>query len=787
MAKKSEHGKSKAQNPGAGPQAGVPDKWLYVVWSLLAVASMAAAYLLWGFVAKHLDPSHTSWCTFSATFDCDKLNLSAWGKLAGIPITVFAIPFYGALAVLAYFVSQGGPRARAAQRLMFNGLSAAVCYGAILFWVMVWQEEVYCLFCLTMDACAVALLVLASKVRVYLSGADSSLKTAIPAPLAVGTVLFFLLFGWFHTRSQTFEDAKKQEVSAGVDLSSAAPAVLLAASGQGGEKARKIDDRNYFIPITASDAAKGPVDAKVTVVEFADFQCGYCKKLFYSLTPLKEKYKDEVRFVFKHFPMNTTCNDSIKNNRHRYACGAAFAAECARVQGRFWPMHDLMFKNQHKLKAKDLRYYAGQTGLDLAAFDQCLRDPATLQHIKDDVAMASDIEISGTPRTYINGRFLRGAVPQSTLEHVIEQELGRRAANEQPQRVALPSAASKADVAAAPAAVRVDYGTPFWIDSFEASVDKSGKALSMASAPPANATWYEAKTACEAAGKRLCTTREWVEACQGTAAVDDDGTGSYADDYVEGNQFPYADYYEPRWCRDSQDRKTGSPGLTGSMPRCATPAGVYDLGGNVAEWAGTTEAEAVLLGGNYRSKDKSGCFRPNATFGPGHKNIGIGFRCCSDTKPAESSAKPIEASAPNDMVGKKVPAFKGKLMGGGELSSTSLKGKVTYLTFFASWCGPCRKELPALMALQDRYEARGFQVVAVGVDTGARASETFAKRAKVDYPVVLDPRNKVLGLFDVKSMPTSYLIDRDGVIRYKKIGFGDKTIGEITPEIEQSL
>jgi len=778
---------AKIKAKGGEAPATVGRNWLFGVWALLGVATLAAAYLLWGYVAKHLDPGHVSWCTFSATFDCDKLNLSRWGKVGGIPITVFAIAVYGALATLASHVTRGGAWGRGALRLMLGTSATAVALGVVLLWVMVFQEEVYCLFCLCMDACAVGLLAMSVYALRREEGGPRDYIQPLVRAAVVGVVVFFALFGWFKVKAATFEEAKKAEVSQGVDLTTAAPAVELAASGAAGGKARKIDERNYYIPIRDSDASKGPVDAKVTVVEFADFQCGYCKKLFYSLTPLKEKYKDEVRFVFKHFPMNTVCNDTIKNNRHRYACGAALAAECARRQGSFWEMHDLMFKNQHKLGPADLRYYANRSGLDLAAFETCLKEPATLQHIKDDISMAADIEISGTPRTYVNGRFLRGAVPQSTLEHVIEQELGRRAPSEKPQRVAPPLAPNMADVAAAPAQVQVDYGTPFWIDTFEASVDSKGRALSMAGAPPANLTWYDAQAACEASGKRLCSTREWVEACQGTAAIDDDNTGSFADDYVEGNQFPYADYYEPRWCRDTEDRKTGKPGKTGTMPRCVTPSGVYDLGGNVAEWAGTQESQAVQLGGNYRSKDKGGCFRPNATFGPGHKNIGIGFRCCSDKQVANPGKTAVTASAPDDMVGSKVPKFTGSLMGGGELSSQSLNGKVTYLTFYASWCGPCRKELPALMALQDKFESQGFQIVAVGVDTVARKSEIFARKTKVDYPVILDPRNNILGQFDVTSMPTSYLIGRDGVIRYKKVGFGDKTIGEITPEIEKQL
>ena len=76
---------AKIKAKGGEAPATVGRNWLFGVWALLGVATLAAAYLLWGYVAKHLDPGHVSWCTFSATFDCDKLNLSRWGKVGGIP------------------------------------------------------------------------------------------------------------------------------------------------------------------------------------------------------------------------------------------------------------------------------------------------------------------------------------------------------------------------------------------------------------------------------------------------------------------------------------------------------------------------------------------------------------------------------------------------------------------------------------------------------------------------------------------------------------------------------
>lgn len=771
---------------------------VHAMLAALGVAAAAAAYLLYAFIQKHLDPSYESICAINATFDCDKLNNSNWGKIFGVPITVFAIPTYAALAALVLRSRRHDGGGRGALNLLIGALSCATAYGAFLFYVMVAHHEVYCPFCLTMDGMGVAVLVMAVLARRGRSSGASDYAQPLKTAVAVGFGVLLLPLGLHLASVSSYEAAVQAEADVGVDLNKPAAAVSLVADGAGGDRARKLDAKNYYIPIQEDDAVFGPADAKVTIVEFADFQCGYCKKLFYALKPLKEKYEGEpVRFVFKHFPMGTKCNPTINNNRHKYACKASFAAECARQQGLFWPMHDLLFKNQHKLKEEDLKYYARKVGLDIRKFEACLVSPSAKSAIAKDVQTYDETGIvKGTPRTFVNGRFFKGVLPQSTLEHLIEQELGRKAPGEKPTRsvVAPPSAISPKDAAVQ---VKVDYGRPFWIDSFEASLDASGAALSVFGAPPANASWYEAKAACEKAGKRLCTTEEWVSACQSAAAIDDDLSGSFADDYVEGNQFPYADWHEARWCRDSQadqlDKagkvtRTGRAGMTGSNPRCATPAGVFDLGGNVAEWAGADEELAVLLGGDYRSKDKAACFRPNSTFGPGHKNDRIGFRCCSD-QPVARTGTAIASRAPDSMIGKRVPQFVGELLGGGTLNAKSFLGKVTYLSFYASWCGPCRRELPALKELNAKYASEGFSVVAVGVDTDVEKSARMARQYDVDYPVILDPRGKILGLFDVKSMPTTYLVNRQGIVVDKLVGWGetDKKLPKVMKRVEEEL
>src|SRR5215471_223107 len=113
------------------------------------------------------------------------------------------------------------------------------------------------------------------------------------------------------------------------------------------------------VPVTHLDHILGPETAKVTVVEYGDFECPNCGQAYPAVKILRKYFGERVRFVFRHFPLREV---------HPHAELAAEAAEAAGAQGKFWPMHDLLFENQLHLKAKSLRGYAEKAGVDLERY-----------------------------------------------------------------------------------------------------------------------------------------------------------------------------------------------------------------------------------------------------------------------------------------------------------------------------------------------------------------------------------------------------------------------------------
>jgi len=166
------------------------------------------------------------------------------------------------------------------------------------------------------------------------------------------------------------------------------------------------------------DPVLGDSKAKVTIVEFSDYECPFCGRYFTQTYPqLKKDYIDtgKVRLVFRDYPLPF----------HQNAQKAGEASECADDQGKFWEMHDKLFRNQQALSVENLKKYAGELGLDQKKFDECLDSGKYASEVQNDMNDGSKYGVSGTPSFFVNGQILVGAQPYSEFKKLIDAELAK--------------------------------------------------------------------------------------------------------------------------------------------------------------------------------------------------------------------------------------------------------------------------------------------------------------------------------------------------------------------------
>ena len=164
-----------------------------------------------------------------------------------------------------------------------------------------------------------------------------------------------------------------------------------------------------------SSPVKGPKNAKVTIIEFSDFECPYCSKGNKTMDAILKKYPNDVKLAFKNLPLSF----------HKNARPAAKAALAAGKQGKFWEMHDLLFANQRSLNADFYKAKAEELGLDMAKFEKDMKSAEIDQQIKDDEAIAKKHGITGTPGFIVNGVMVRGAYPEDHFVKIIDRWLNK--------------------------------------------------------------------------------------------------------------------------------------------------------------------------------------------------------------------------------------------------------------------------------------------------------------------------------------------------------------------------
>jgi protein-disulfide isomerase len=523
--------------------------------------------------------------------------------------------------------------------LLWAGIGS-VLYSAFLFYISKTELKFVCLWCIRLYGVNTGILVFS-----LLGGAKEYWKdfSALMRSIMVFIGAFIVSIGGQQLyRSSMLGDAgaidldKKIEANNNAidphsteeyftDPTGAPPALSFSIETE--------DKNTATVQTSPNDPWKGNPNASIAIIEFADLECGYCKRMSSEISKVYEAYKDDIIVIFKHYPLDPACNAGVKNKKHGSACFAAMAAGCAQEQHKFWAFHDITFKNQHAIAPTDLRLYAEKIGMNIAGYDACIQSRRTVTKIQEDTTLGASLDIHGTPRIWINNKLYRLGNSAQQMALFIEQTKGAT-----PQDAAKNSASLRNQTTAISSIPdditsekHITYGDlQFSMHTFEAGIE-DGKAISGKHVIPATRmSWFAAQDACEKAGMRLCTEQEWLSVCQGALAVDDDGDREFSDDLVEGTQYPYDDFHNPTLCWSAKEKETFRPVYTGEMPGCVSKDTIYDLVGNVEEWVGNTPETARLMGGAYDTPDdKARCYRANDTFGAGYSSKRTGFRCCT--------------------------------------------------------------------------------------------------------------------------------------------------------------
>jgi protein-disulfide isomerase len=166
------------------------------------------------------------------------------------------------------------------------------------------------------------------------------------------------------------------------------------------------------IPITGAPV-KGPADARITLVEFSDFECPYCSKAALKVEAILQAYPKDARLVYKHFPLPD----------HPHAKLAAEAAIAAQAQDKFWPMHDKLFANGRHLSAETIAGIAKDIGLDMEKFRADAQSGSVKQMLRKDIADGDKVDIQGTPTIFINGKRYNGSLEMPLVKPILDAEL----------------------------------------------------------------------------------------------------------------------------------------------------------------------------------------------------------------------------------------------------------------------------------------------------------------------------------------------------------------------------
>lgn len=355
----------------------------FLILALSFVGLFDSLYLLWAYTS----PSHPLVCLGTG---CDVARASSYAHLWGLPLPLFGVAMYGALALLAVAEAIGGsvlyPVVRYAVLVISGaGFVASLALSGIEAFVL----HAWCAWCVLSAIVVTLILILA----VYGVARPRPPLDSASALRAVRMQFILLIIA--------------------IIAGSAAFAHLLNSGEMA--PAKPVSEATLNERLVRPDShATGNLNSPVTVVEFGDFECPMCGLAQKTVEQMLKDYGDKVRFVFRQYPLV---------DAHHQAEKAAEASECAAEQGKFWQAEDLLYQKQSDLSVDALKSYAQQLGLDTGKFDECLSSGKMKDRVQQDIADGKAVGVAGTPTFFVGHEKIVGPPKYAELSELLDRQL----------------------------------------------------------------------------------------------------------------------------------------------------------------------------------------------------------------------------------------------------------------------------------------------------------------------------------------------------------------------------
>ena len=393
-----------------------PFSWWYLVEVVAAAAGLA--------LSIYLAIQHTrlklgiqggpSFCSLGQNFDCDAVNSSAFSEVAGVPIALGGALYYLATIVLALLALPGRRGFAGTQRWIGRLVILALGVDLVLLGLQLFVLKNVCLVCSATYIATLAILLSAARLTEGASLGDRLRnllwrgRVALPGAgtLALGVV--------------------------GFAVTAIAVAFVPGVRAPQPSAAETAEVDRWFaefeklprkrLPESADDGVSGPVDAPHQLVVFSDFQCPFCRRAAKTLDKALAPYRDRVRLVFKHFPLDSSCNPALSYPLHPHACYLASLGICAQRAGKFRAFHDTVFEHLDEetfVEGRDAIHRVLDPVVDADFRRRCGDDLSVQESLRTSIELGRDLAIKGTPAFFLDGRPVAVRVNERTLPRLL--------------------------------------------------------------------------------------------------------------------------------------------------------------------------------------------------------------------------------------------------------------------------------------------------------------------------------------------------------------------------------